>query len=439
MTGTDTEDSSKLNVTGSTVAAVVDPDAFDKVDERGALGDKSHFVDDYNDGMRESIGDKYDYIIRQIPKFDKEVGVVFDFGCGDGELLKLMGARDKKKGITRNYIGYDLAPEMVDAAKKNFDNPRALFTDSLEEARKSVLEARKTGKKSVVVLSSVIHEVVHYQSPEQQEEFWKAIWETGADYVAIRDFAVPEKLATDQTSLRVLNQIHRAFADRTYPEGHPLAGRNVLDVWQNGFEPIPDAPAAFAKGFKGWGPLENKLSSTHFLMSYDRLRIDAKDEATQERGIREMQENYTSMPFGKLLNNIPKIYQPLYCERGVTNGRADKLESVFNVDVKKDDIPPFKAKIVLKRDTNYREETCDQYHTRFSFRAGLAAAELRDKYHIDINKPQAEGPFGGTQGWYKGDEHPGHIGWLKSLVRAGIEDSTHGQRIQTGSQGHTLH
>jgi SAM-dependent methyltransferase len=56
---------------------------------------------------------------------------VLDFGCGYGALAGFL-ARD---GFAFEYLGYDISPAMVDAARETFrDEPRASFTSSVEAA-----------------------------------------------------------------------------------------------------------------------------------------------------------------------------------------------------------------------------------------------------------------------------------------------------------------
>lgn len=403
-----------MTVTHSDVATVV------VGDESAALGDKSSYVDDYNKGMRRSIGDKYDFIVRQIPDFDKKVGLVLDFGCGDGELLKRIAARDKTMKLTRQYIGVDVAPEMIHAANKNCANINALFTSNFEEARASVEATHAKGKKSVLVLSSVVHEIMHYQSPEQQEKFWKTVWSMGTDYVAIRDFSLPGSLKYNQTSTKVLNSIRRAYADKTYPEGHPLAGRNILDVWQNGFEPMTGHGPEYEKGFKGWGPIENEFSAIHFLMSFNRLEADAKDPILQREGMRELQENY-GLTFSSLISHIPIIYNPIYAERGVTPARTKILKDTFGISVRKDDIPPMKIKTVVERRSDIKDPSLyeGRYHTSLSFIGKLAERTLQTKYGIklatDNRYPERDG--GGILGRFDGQRYGGSMDWVSYLLK----------------------
>lgn len=424
-------------VTGSVVAGVVtESDADDKglatKGEADDLGDKSSYLDSYNKGMRRSMTDKFDYIVKQIPNFDKEVGVVFDFGTGDGELIKRIAERDKKSHINRKYIGYDIAPEMVAAAKRNVPLPNALFTDKLDEARKAMEDGRKNGKKSVLILSSVVHEIMHYQKPDVQKKFWDSVWQTGADYVAIRDFSLPGSLAYNETKPRVLNAIKRAYGNVTFPSSHPLAGKKVLDVWQNGFEPIQGHGPEFAAGFKGWGPLEKEVSAVHFLMSFNRLEIDAKDENLQREGIREMKENY-GLTFSNLVKKIPIAYEPIFAERGVTPARAKVLKDEFGIDVAKDDIPPMKIKTVVKRRTDIKDPSLfeGKYHTSLSYIAKLAERDLETKYGIKIHAndddrfPQQEG---GILARFDDQRYARPLDWLAYLLKKADRTSLVGDR-----------
>jgi SAM-dependent methyltransferase len=61
---------------------------------------------------------------------------VADFGCGTGALFKHLVMRHEPPPLGA-YVGYDLAPEMIRAARALFDDPRARFvvdTEVSEEA-----------------------------------------------------------------------------------------------------------------------------------------------------------------------------------------------------------------------------------------------------------------------------------------------------------------
>lgn len=52
---------------------------------------------------------------------DLKNATILDFGCGTGRLYQLLAA----EGFTGSYTGYDVAPELIDAAQKKF--PAARF------------------------------------------------------------------------------------------------------------------------------------------------------------------------------------------------------------------------------------------------------------------------------------------------------------------------
>jgi SAM-dependent methyltransferase len=56
---------------------------------------------------------------------------VADFGCGTGALFAYLAARSEPPPLGA-YVGYDLAPGMIRAARMLFDDPRARFVVGTE-------------------------------------------------------------------------------------------------------------------------------------------------------------------------------------------------------------------------------------------------------------------------------------------------------------------
>ena len=120
----------------------------------------------YNDGMRKSMLDK----IWFLDKIDGNISTIYDYGCADGSLLKMVGEICPSMKLD----GYDISQEMIDIAKRNVPNADLLSTDPKSNLHNTVLNA-----------SSVFHEI-HAYSPDVEWDY-RNIFDSGATYIAIRD------------------------------------------------------------------------------------------------------------------------------------------------------------------------------------------------------------------------------------------------------------
>ena len=101
-----------------------------------------------------------------------------DFGCADGYMTNRVQSIFPEKKI----IGYDCDERMLMDGRRKY--PHLQFTNELPKC-------------DVVFLSSVLHEVVHYSSVEEQQRFWSWLWGS-CHTVIIRDMC--EDLPIHQTS-----------------------------------------------------------------------------------------------------------------------------------------------------------------------------------------------------------------------------------------------
>jgi len=143
-------------------------------------------------------------------------------------------------GKERNYtyIGLDISQEMINEANRQHEGKNIVFTTSLPEAIHLVQHLRLQGGASAMTLSAVLHEVIHYQPKHEHAEFWNSVWHENIDYVAIRDFSVDENLESKPTKAESVALVRLKFKDVNFPADHPLAGMNVLDVWENGYDAV---------------------------------------------------------------------------------------------------------------------------------------------------------------------------------------------------------
>ncbi|MDF1758255.1 MAG: class I SAM-dependent methyltransferase [Legionellaceae bacterium] len=314
-----------------------------------SLGEQ-HDIYHYAEGMKRHLCKKsqiFDFID------SNEVVIFLDIGCATGDLLREKYERDVHAGFSdrkRTYIGVDISSEMVEEAKRQSSGKDIIFTTSLEEAMILVAGLRESGGKSVMTLSSVLHEVIHYQPEDSHKAFWNNVWNQYIDYVAIRDFSVNEGLEHYTTLEESVSQVRSFFTEVNFPSDHPLAGKNVLDIWEYGYDAIPgSSDPLLANKFSGWGSIERCDSFTHFLMTFEYLRLN--DSENYGRGIRELHENYMSLPFQSLCREIPTTFSPVFIERGITENRNRFLLNFFGANILSD-ITPTKGMMVFKRRTS---------------------------------------------------------------------------------------
>jgi len=131
-------------------------------------------MDKYLDGMRKGMNDKLFFL-------DKiDVDVLVDFGSADGQLLNYLSTVKPEMEL----IGYDIDEGMINTSKKKY--PHINFTDDWDQIM-SLLNNQYKDKQKGILLSSVIHEVYSYAGGKDTSKFWKKIFNTGFDYVIIRD------------------------------------------------------------------------------------------------------------------------------------------------------------------------------------------------------------------------------------------------------------
>lgn len=212
----------------------------------------------YIERMRLSMPDKVDYLERI-----ENAGIIVDFGCADGAMLKYLKAENPE----RICIGYDISEPMLALARK--DSMGVEFSSDWQDVCDKVKEARKANPgKSVLVLSSLIHEIYAYLPPKEREQFWDKVWNSEFDYIAIRDMMVSTK--TDRPSdPAVVEKVRKNYdPDR-------------LKEWE-----------------QRWGTLENNRSLVHFLLT----------SPYKENWAREMNEDYLPFNLEDFLGSIPAHY-----------------------------------------------------------------------------------------------------------------------------------
>ena len=308
---------------------------------------------------------KTDYIVESINEFEN-ITAIFDYGCGNGgTLLRLSEILSEHNNI--NYIGYDIDKETIQNKIPTANN-HITFYDDLERA-KTLYNVLKGKGKTLLIISSFLHELYHYQSIEQQELFWKHIIEMNFDYIAVRDFCIPECFFHEKSNHSLLEAVKKTYQNEFFGETHPLSNQKILDVWEHGFNPVSGSKAKDLKeGFKGWGAIDQKASLTHFLASYNKIYYKSEDENLQLLGLRELKENYFPFSFENLLSRIPIEYIPVFLEKKLPDVQMLKLYMDFQIEKHglKVEFPQFLIRVVL-RQTRKLDNSEIRYHTPVTF------------------------------------------------------------------------
>lgn len=233
--------------------------------------------DIYLTRMQRSILDKMFFIDKVFEPFE----TVVDFGCANGELIKAL----MRMCPEYRYEGYDIDSAMIAAARENV--PEVSFCDKWDDLKSDP-------RKSLINISSTIHEVYSYGTDADVTEFWDRIYGSGFRYVTVRDMMYSEKL------------------ERPADEDMLAAVRNGAYTRQlSDFENV-------------WGSITTQKQLVHFLLKY-------KYTQNWER---EVRENYFPISSEKLLSQVPDGYEITFCETFALPFTAWQLRKDFGITLK---------------------------------------------------------------------------------------------------------
>jgi hypothetical protein len=225
-----------------------------------------------------------------------QTDLIVDFGCANGALLKAIQHFNSNIPL----IGYDNDPNMSGVGDIASGRP---ITDSWDIIRESVVGT----KRAALVLSSVLHEVCHYGSKADIDTFWSQVFETGFEYIVIRDM-VPGR-SIDRPSH--INDVKRVYGK--------FLGSKAL----NEFEAI-------------WGSIENNKQLVHFLLKYKYL---------EPNWVREVRENYMPINREALLAKIPENYDVIFHEHYVLPYIFQSVKDDVGIEIK----DPTHLKLILRK------------------------------------------------------------------------------------------
>ena len=234
----------------------------------------------YNNRMSLAIIDKLFFADKISPD------LIIDFGCADGTLLRQL----KLLKPDTEMIGYDTDPEMV---AKYYIEEIPIFSNW-----NSILSEKNFGdvKHPAIVLSSVIHEALHYGSKADIDDFWRKVFESGFEFIVIRDM-VPSRSIDRPTNINDLKKAYHKF----------LHTKALTD-----FESV-------------WGSIEGNRQLIHFLLKYRYL---------QPNWDREVRENYLPITKEDLLAKIPNEYDVIFSEHYVLPYILQTVRDETGIEVK---------------------------------------------------------------------------------------------------------
>ena len=244
----------------------------------------------YLNKMQKSVIDKIFFIDKVFEPFEN----IVDFGCANGELIKAVHALF---GDEYKYCGYDINPEMIKAARVNI--PFATIVSEWDRLDVPF-------DKSLLNISSTIHEIYSYCKPEEIEQFWARVFRSGFKYITIRDMMVSENCSADADE----KEIALVRGAQRYAE-HLRDYENVR------------------------GTIKSQKDLIHFLLKYKYT----------ENWEREVREDYLGLHLEEFLKLIHPEYEITFFDHFTLPFIAWQIKNDFNIDLK----TPTHIKIILKK------------------------------------------------------------------------------------------
>ena len=247
-------------------------------------------IDSYNKEMSKGMEDKL-FFLKELPK---DTYTFVDFGCADGSMINTL---IHGLGIKHKYIGYDISDTMINLAKTNYNGPAkgdVVFTTNWDDVIEEIECSNRS--KTVLILSSVIHEVYSYGTEESIKDFWGHVFHPIFDYIVIRDMC-PSKDIDRPSDHRISDNVAGQSDIRQLKE--------FMDIW---------------------GPIANNKNMIHFLLKY-RWNVNWK---------REVNENYFPIYVEELLEKFRNTngYNLDYFKRFRVPFLDKCIKEDFNIELK---------------------------------------------------------------------------------------------------------
>jgi SAM-dependent methyltransferase len=245
----------------------------------------------YNKRMNKSMLDKV-FFLDKINVVD-----LLDYGCGDGSLLRFIRSLTNNYDKTNrcyemNLMGFDSDPRMIEMAKR--DDKRIQFYNDWQNVE---LYRGSMANSSALILSSVIHEIYHYSTAQQINEFWDRVFSHGFTYIAIRDM-IPSRTISRPSDINDIAKVYKRFLNK----------QELYD-----FETI-------------WGPIDNNKNLVHFLLKYRYL---------EPNWHREVRENYMPIYREDLLARLDTShYEIVYHEHYILPYIKQYVQADLGIELK---------------------------------------------------------------------------------------------------------
>lgn len=241
------------------------------------INDLTHYTTE----MRKSLIDKIFFM----DKLDDKVETILDYGCADGVLIDFLANIFPEM----NFIGLDISDDMLEAARE-----RCKGRSNIKFVSSIALTEGFNRNTTSLNLSSLIHEVYSYGTPETISDFWKIVNNTGFRYITIRDMCL------DQTA-------HR-----------PALKEDILRVRRFcKAEQIEQFEACH-------GSLADNYNLIHFLMKYRYLT----------NWDRECRENYLPLTVEQFISKISSDYELTYFDHYTLPFLAAKVKEDMGITLK---------------------------------------------------------------------------------------------------------
>lgn len=241
--------------------------------------------------MTKPMEDKLFFVDKLPPRQDY---LFVDFGCADGALIQhLVRIYDANKYV---YIGYDCSEVMIDFAKTSFcadsPNEQVEFTTDWDMVSQYLERFKDMRYKTVLILSSVIHEIYSYESEQGVKDFWDKVKEF--DIVVVRDMMCSDTIERESD------------LDDTMRVRKSTLG--TISKYLTQFE-------------ERWGSIDENKNFVHFLLKY-RYTINWD---------RECNENYFPIKISEFLQKMKSNFRLDYFEKFRVRFIENKVYEDFGI------------------------------------------------------------------------------------------------------------
>lgn len=288
-------------------------------------------IQSYNKNMSRDIvmNDKLFFLEEADPEIFKDASLIVDFGCADGSLIAELTKRlesitdfTPKRCVT--IIGYDTSEEMISFAQEKFSeitDSDVKFTSNWDVIKNDKHFSPYYSGNKILILSSVLHEIYSYDNLEELNLDFKRIFESGFDYIFIRDMMVPDYYKDIVPSLpTILPSFIEKQSNITVREYI----KKALSIYSSKHVP-------YLESFEEkWGPIDKSVTNfLHFALKY-RWIINWD---------REVNENYLGLSIEDFLdkdyhNNYEIVYYKRFCPIKINFERITTYPLKWNTHIK---------------------------------------------------------------------------------------------------------